>query len=52
MYECAVLGCGSINEFKANHLQFMKRTVGVKVTITLVLSMHKPVDLIIIIICI
>ena len=32
MYGCAVWGYGAINEIEAYHLQFMKRTLGVKVT--------------------
>ena len=31
MYGCAVWGYGAINEIEAYHLQFMKRTLGVKV---------------------
>ena len=32
MYGCAVWGYGAINEMEAYHLQFTKRTLGVKVT--------------------
>ena len=32
MYGCAVWGYGAINEIEAYHLQFVKRTLGVKVT--------------------
>ena len=44
MYGCAVWGYGAINEIEAYHLQFMKRSLGVKVTTILVLSMQKQVD--------